>query len=67
MTMLFGPSAAKKRPVLIEPCIPTLASRPPSGPQWVHEIKHDGYQLTARKQAGRAQGARCWRRCSMPL
>jgi hypothetical protein len=22
-------------------CIPTLAAKPPSGPGWVHEIKHD--------------------------
>jgi bifunctional non-homologous end joining protein LigD len=29
----------------IEPCIPTLAARPPAGPDWVHEIKHDGYRL----------------------
>lgn len=28
-------------------CIPTLADRPPSGPGWVHEIKHDGYRLMA--------------------
>jgi hypothetical protein len=26
----------------IDPCIPTLAAKPPSGPGWVHEIKHDG-------------------------
>jgi hypothetical protein len=24
-----------------DPCIPTLAAKPPSGPGWVHEIKHD--------------------------
>jgi bifunctional non-homologous end joining protein LigD len=29
----------------VEPCIPTLAARPPSGADWVHEIKHDGYRL----------------------
>jgi bifunctional non-homologous end joining protein LigD len=44
-----------KRPRLIEPCIPTLASRPPVGLQWVHEIKHDGYRLIARKQDGRVR------------
>jgi ATP-dependent DNA ligase len=49
--MLFRP--AKKRPGLIEPCIPTLVAKPPAGPQWVHEIKHDGYRLIARKQADR--------------
>ena len=29
----------------IEPCLPSKAVRPPSGPLWVHEIKHDGYRL----------------------
>ena len=24
---------------------PSKVARPPSGPLWVHEIKHDGYQL----------------------
>jgi hypothetical protein len=27
-------------PGFIEPCIPTLAAKPPFGPGWVHEIKH---------------------------
>jgi hypothetical protein len=30
----------------IDPCISTLAAKPPSGPDWVYEIKHDGYRLT---------------------
>jgi len=33
----------------IEPCLPSPADRPPSGPDWVHEIKHDGYRLMARR------------------
>jgi bifunctional non-homologous end joining protein LigD len=33
----------------IEPCIPTLAAQPPAGPDWVHEIKHDGYRLIVRR------------------
>jgi bifunctional non-homologous end joining protein LigD len=36
-------------PGFIEPCIPTLAAKPPFGPDWVHEIKHDGYRLIARR------------------
>jgi len=56
--MLFRHS--KKRPGLIEPCIPTVASRPPAGPQWVHEIKHDGYRLIARKQDGRPRRGYDW-------
>jgi ATP-dependent DNA ligase len=33
----------------IDPCIPTLAAKPPTGPGWVHEIKHDGYRLIVRR------------------
>jgi bifunctional non-homologous end joining protein LigD len=33
----------------VAPCIPTLAVKPPSGPDWVHEIKHDGYRLVVRR------------------
>jgi bifunctional non-homologous end joining protein LigD len=40
---------------MIEPCIPTRASKPPVGPQWIHEIKHDGYRLIARKRADRVR------------
>ena len=37
----------------IEPCLPITAYEPPSGEQWLHEIKHDGYRLIARKESGR--------------
>jgi ATP-dependent DNA ligase len=33
----------------VAPCIPTLAGKPPSGPDLVHEIKHDGYRLIVRR------------------
>jgi bifunctional non-homologous end joining protein LigD len=33
----------------VPPCIPTRAAKPPSGPDWVHEIKHDGYRLQVRR------------------
>jgi ATP-dependent DNA ligase len=32
-----------------DPCIPTLAAKPPSGPDWVHEVKHDGYRLSVHR------------------
>ena len=35
------------RSSFIEPCLPSTADQPPSGPGWVHEIKHDGYRLMA--------------------
>jgi len=34
-----------------EPCLPSTAERPPIGPNWIHEIKHDGYRLMARRNA----------------
>jgi ATP-dependent DNA ligase len=33
----------------IAPCLPSSAPQPPSGEDWVHEIKHDGFRLIARK------------------
>jgi hypothetical protein len=33
----------------VDPCIPSLAHKPPSGPDWVHEVKHDGYRLIVRR------------------
>src|ERR1700730_11616399 len=39
----------------VEPCIPILAHKPPSGPQWVHEIKHDGYRLLVRRDGDRVR------------
>jgi bifunctional non-homologous end joining protein LigD len=37
----------------IEPCLPTKAPRPPSRPEWLHEIKHDGFRVIARKDGAR--------------
>jgi bifunctional non-homologous end joining protein LigD len=33
----------------IEPCLPSPADKPPSGANWIHEIKHDGFRLMARR------------------
>jgi ATP-dependent DNA ligase len=35
----------------IAPCLPTKADTPPSGEAWLHEIKHDGFRIIARKMA----------------
>jgi bifunctional non-homologous end joining protein LigD len=34
---------------IIEPCLPLPAKAPPSGPGWLHEIKHDGFRILARR------------------
>ena len=60
---LFGDSPDGLRPAIcrrmaavrvradgyVAPCIPTLAAKPPSEPDWVHEIQHDGYRLIVRR------------------
>jgi bifunctional non-homologous end joining protein LigD len=30
-----------------EPCLPRAAKKPPAGPGWIHEIKHDGFRIVA--------------------
>src|SRR5690242_11466011 len=48
-------SSSSVRPAsgFIEPCIPTVAKAAPVGPDWVYEIKHDGYRLMVRKRDDR--------------
>jgi bifunctional non-homologous end joining protein LigD len=41
----------RTRPGFVEPCLPTLAKKPPSGPGWIHEIKHDGFRIKGRRDA----------------
>jgi bifunctional non-homologous end joining protein LigD len=53
--MLWRTKPRVKRPGMIEPCIPTRATKPPVGPQWLHEIKYDGYRLIARKREGQVR------------
>jgi bifunctional non-homologous end joining protein LigD len=39
----------------IAPCLPISAPRPPSGGLWLHEIKHDGFRVIARKDSDRVR------------
>jgi bifunctional non-homologous end joining protein LigD len=39
----------------VPPCLPTKAPEPPSGPLWLHEIKHDGFRVIARKDGTRVR------------
>src|SRR3954453_20664989 len=43
----------------VEPCRPAKATPPPTGPLWVHEIKHDGFRLMVRREGSRV---RCFTR-----
>lgn len=41
-------------PGFIEPCHPTQRPRPPSGGNWIHEIKADGYRAQVHLRGGKA-------------
>ena len=51
--MLWRTSPARSRRTppagFILPCQPLLVARPPAGAGWLHEVKHDGYRIVARK------------------
>lgn len=38
-----------------EPCIPTPGKQVPSSPEWLHEIKHDGYRLIVQRDGDRVR------------
>jgi bifunctional non-homologous end joining protein LigD len=42
-------------PAWIKPQLAKLVEKAPDGPDWLHEIKFDGYRMHARLDAGRAQ------------
>ena len=50
----------RRRPAgFIVPCAPTLSDKAPTGPLWIHEIKHDGYRIIASKSGDQV---RLWSR-----
>ena len=38
-----------------EPCLPTRGTKVPAGPDWLHEIKQDGYRLIVQREGQRAR------------
>jgi bifunctional non-homologous end joining protein LigD len=36
-----------KMPIKVNPPLPTLVYTPPTGNQWLHEVKYDGYRIVA--------------------
>ena len=58
LLLLTGPPVAATSPGMllmsrtvpagfIAPFLPMTAPRPPSGPVWLHEVKHDGFRVIA--------------------
>jgi bifunctional non-homologous end joining protein LigD len=38
-----------------QPCIQTRSTKVPAGPDWFHEIKHDGYRLIVQREGRRVR------------
>jgi bifunctional non-homologous end joining protein LigD len=58
--MLSRSRSSRGRPInapasFIHPCQPTVATKPPSGSGWAHELKHDGYRLQIHVRDGRVR------------
>jgi bifunctional non-homologous end joining protein LigD len=39
----------------VPPCLPTPSRTVPDGPQWVYEIKHDGFRFISRRDGERVR------------
>jgi bifunctional non-homologous end joining protein LigD len=51
----FDGARRASMPKIIEPERATLVKAAPSGPQWVHEIKYDGYRAICRIERGKVR------------
>jgi bifunctional non-homologous end joining protein LigD len=41
----------------VKPQLTKLADQPPEGPDWLHEIKFDGYRMHARLDGGNKENS----------
>jgi bifunctional non-homologous end joining protein LigD len=53
--MVSRKNTSRRSSGFVEPCRLSKAARPPSGPLWVHEIKHDGFRLMVRREGSRVR------------
>jgi bifunctional non-homologous end joining protein LigD len=53
------PNGSRLKSSFIAPCLPRRTEEPPRGPGWIHEIKHDGFRIMARRDE---RGARLFTR-----
>jgi bifunctional non-homologous end joining protein LigD len=49
------PARAERRLAFIEPQLATLVGEPPVGPEWIHEVKFDGYRMACLLGGGHAR------------
>jgi bifunctional non-homologous end joining protein LigD len=48
MGAMADTAADPRLPKFIQPQLSLLVETPPSGPEWAHELKYDGYRIHAR-------------------
>ena len=55
MLWRISPARSRRTPPagFVLPAQPMLVAKPRPGPEWIHEVKHDGYRLLASKAADR--------------
>jgi ATP-dependent DNA ligase len=63
--LMRSPLARERRspPGFIRPCLLTPATTVPTGPEWLHELKHDGMRVVIRKAGERVS---IWSRNGRP-
>jgi bifunctional non-homologous end joining protein LigD len=49
LTIVMSRHPSRSKSGFVPPCLPRPAQHPPSGPDWVHEIKHGGFRILARR------------------
>jgi bifunctional non-homologous end joining protein LigD len=54
-TKKSGKARRASMPDFIEPQLATLRSNPPSGEEWLHEVKFDGYRIQAHVAGGKVK------------
>ena len=52
---MLGELALPHPAAFVGPCLLRPAKQPPEGRGWIHEIKHDGFRIMARRADGRVQ------------
>ena len=55
MTVVYSELRRMRHSISFEACLPRKAEEPPNGPGWIHEIKHDGFRILARKDGNRVK------------
>ena len=53
--VMLLPNGSRLKSSFIAPCLPRRTEQPPGGPGWIHEIKHDGFRILARRRADRVR------------